>query len=65
MFYVNTDTIDAYASTLISASDYGFPSNVIPAGENSSTVLADALTTLEMTNLGPDRKSTRLNSSHT
>ena len=53
VFYVNTDTIDAYASTLISASDYGFPSNVIPAGENSSTVLADALTTLGMTNLGP------------
>jgi len=52
-YTVNNDVIADYANTLISASDYGFPSTIIPAGENVATVLADALTSLELTNLGP------------
>jgi hypothetical protein len=45
--------IGNYANVNILDSDYGFPATVIPAGENVSTVIADALTELEMTNLGP------------
>ena len=52
-FYVNTDLISNYSATLISSADYGFPSTIISGGENTSTVIADALTTLTMTNLGP------------
>lgn len=52
-YTVNNDVIADYANTLISASDYGFPSTIIPAGENVATVLADALTSLELTGLGP------------
>jgi len=52
-YSVNNDVIADYANTLISASDYGFPSTIIPAGENVATVLADALTSLELTGLGP------------
>jgi len=46
-YTVNNDVIETYANTLISASDYGFPSTIIPAGENVATVIADALTSLE------------------
>lgn len=52
-YSVNNDVIADYANTLISAANYGFPSAVIPAGENVATVIADALTSLELTNLGP------------
>jgi len=52
-YSVNNDVIETYANTLISAADYGFPSTVIPAGENVATVIADALTSLELTGLGP------------
>ena len=52
-YSVNNDVIADYANTLISASDYGFPSTIIPAGENVATVIADALTSLELTGLGP------------
>ncbi len=52
-YTVNNDVIETYANTLISASDYGFPSTIIPAGENVATVIADALTSLELTGLGP------------
>ena len=52
-FYVNTDLISNYSSTLISSSDYGFPSTINASGENVNTVIADALTTLTMTDLGP------------
>jgi hypothetical protein len=37
----------------LSASDYGFPSTIIAAGENVNTVLADALTPKTLTMLGP------------
>jgi hypothetical protein len=52
-FYVNTDLISNYSSTLISSSDYGFPSTINASGENVNTIIADALTTLTMTDLGP------------
>ena len=52
-YSVFTDRIEDYANVSISASDYGFPSNVIPTGENVSTVITDALTPLELVDLGP------------
>ena len=52
-YTVSNDAISTYANTLISASDYGFPATVIPTGENVSTVIADALSYLTLTNLGP------------
>jgi hypothetical protein len=52
-FTVSNDVISDYANTLISASDYGFPSTLITAGENVSTVIADALSYLTISNLGP------------
>ena len=52
-FTVSNDVISDYASTLISAADYGFPSTLITAGENVSTVIADALSYLTISNLGP------------
>lgn len=52
-FTVSNDVISTYANTLISAADYGFPSTVITAGENVSTVIADALSYFTLTNLGP------------
>jgi hypothetical protein len=52
-FTVSTDVISDYANTVISASDYGFPATVIATGENVSTVIADALSYLTISNLGP------------
>jgi hypothetical protein len=52
-FTVSNDAISTYANTLISAPDYGFPATVITAGENVSTVIADALSYFTLTNLGP------------
>ena len=52
-FTVSNDVISTYANTLISAADYGFPSTIITAGENVSTVIADALSFLTISNLGP------------
>jgi hypothetical protein len=52
-YTVSNDAISTYANTLISATDYGFPATVIPAGENVSTVIADALSYYTLTNLGP------------
>jgi len=51
-YTVTNDVIQTYANTLISAADYGFPAAVV-ASENVNTVLADALTSLELTDLGP------------
>ena len=51
-YTVTNDVIQTYANTLISAADYGFPAAVV-ASENVNTVLADALTSLELTGLGP------------
>ena len=51
-YTVSNDVISTYANTLISAANYGFPSTVI-ISENVSTVIADALTSLEITSLGP------------
>ena len=52
-YLVNNDIISTYANTVISTSDYGFPSTIVTAGENVSTVIIDALTFLELTELGP------------
>ena len=52
-FTIFTDTIDPYANVLISDSDYGFPANVIPTGENVSTRLIDAFSKGTVTGIGP------------
>jgi hypothetical protein len=52
-YSVYTDVISDYANVAISNSNYGFPSTVIPAGENVNTIIADALSPLELTDLGP------------
>ena len=52
-FTVSSDVISDYSSVSISAADYGFPATVIPAGENVATVIADALSYLTITDLGP------------
>lgn len=52
-YSIYTDVIGDYASVNISDSDYGFPSTVVPTGENVNTVIADALSPLELTDLGP------------
>ena len=52
-FTVSSDVIGDYSSVSISAADYGFPATVIPAGENVSTVIADALSYLTISDLGP------------
>ncbi len=53
-FYVVTDElIENYASVLISSSDYGFPSSIIPTGENVNSRIYDSLTSTVVTDLGP------------
>jgi len=52
-FLVNDDIINTYSNITLSAVDYGFPSQVIPAGENINTRIFDALSTLTITDLGP------------
>ena len=52
-FTVFTDVIDTYANVSISASDYGFPANVIPTGENVATRLIDAFSKGTITGIGP------------
>jgi len=52
-FLINDDVISNYANITLNAPDYGFPSQVIPAGENISTRIFDALTTLTVSDLGP------------
>lgn len=52
-YIVSNDVIENYANTLISASDYGFPSTIISAGENVNTKIVDALSFVELTDLGP------------
>jgi len=51
-YTVYTDVISNLSSTLISAANYGFPATVI-SNENVNTVIADALSTSELTGLGP------------
>ena len=52
-FQLNEDVIFNYSNISLSAVDYGFPSQVIPAGENINTRIYDALSTLTITDLGP------------
>jgi hypothetical protein len=52
-FLLTDDIINTYSNITLSAADYGFPSQVIPAGENINTRIFDALTTLTITDLGP------------
>lgn len=48
-----TDTINAYANIVLSNSNYGFPSTVIPSGENIATRLVDAFSKATITDIGP------------
>ena len=52
-FLINDDIINTYSNISLSAADYGFPAQVIPAGENINTRIFDALSTLTITDLGP------------
>jgi hypothetical protein len=52
-FLINDDIINTYSNISLSAADYGFPSQVIPAGENINTRIFDALSTLTISDLGP------------
>lgn len=48
-----TDTINTYANIVLSNTDYGFPSSVIPTGENIATRLVDAFSKATITDIGP------------
>jgi hypothetical protein len=48
-----TDTINTYANIVLSNSNYGFPSTVIPSGENIATRLVDAFSKATITDIGP------------
>ena len=48
-----TDTINTYANIVLSNSNYGFPSSVIPTGENIATRLVDAFSKATITDIGP------------
>jgi hypothetical protein len=54
-FKIYTDIISDIdpANTLISASNYGFPSTLITAGENVNTIIAQALSNSSFTSIGP------------
>lgn len=52
-YTILTDVVTPYLSVALSSADYGFPSSVIPAGENISTRIADALTPVTATGIGP------------
>lgn len=54
-FNIFTDVIADIdpANTTIDAADYGFPANIIPAGENVNTVLSHAFSNTSFTSLGP------------
>jgi len=52
-FTIFTDTIEAYSNVVLSDANYGFPSTVIPAGENITTRLVDAFSTFTITDIGP------------
>jgi hypothetical protein len=52
-FLISDDIINSYSTIVLSAADYGFPSQVIPAGENINTRIFDALTSLTISDLGP------------
>jgi hypothetical protein len=48
-----TDTINPYSNIVLSNTDYGFPSAVIPTGENIATRLVDAFSKFTITDIGP------------
>jgi len=52
-YTIFTDVISDYLTVNISDADFGFPANVIPAGENVETRLADALSRGTVTDIGP------------
>jgi hypothetical protein len=52
IFFNNTDYISNYLSTLISSSDYGFPSNQTDT-QDLNSIIFDALSLDSLTNLGP------------
>lgn len=52
-FTIFTDVIGTYSNVNLANSNYGFPSTVIPAGENIATRLVDAFSTYTITDIGP------------
>lgn len=52
-YTIFTDTINTYANIVLSNTDYGFPSTVIPTGENIATRLVDAFSKATITDIGP------------
>jgi hypothetical protein len=52
-YTIFTDTINTYANIVLSNTDYGFPSSVIPTGENIATRLVDAFSKATITDIGP------------
>ena len=51
-YTIFTDVISSYSNVLISNSNYGFPANVVPTGENVSTRLIDAFSRGSVSGLG-------------
>ena len=60
IFTIFTDVISSYSNVVISSSDYGFPANIIPTGENVSTRLLDAFSRGSVTGIGPITSATIL-----
>ena len=52
-YTIFTDVISDYLTVNISDADFGFPANVIPAGENVETRISDALSRGTVTDIGP------------
>jgi hypothetical protein len=52
-YTIFTDTINTYANIVLSNTNYGFPSSVIPTGENIATRLVDAFSKATITDIGP------------
>jgi hypothetical protein len=52
-YTIFTDTINTYANIVLSNPNYGFPSTVIPTGENIATRLVDAFSKATITDIGP------------
>jgi hypothetical protein len=59
-YTIFTDVISSYSNVLISSSDYGFPANIIPTGENVSTQLRDAFSRGSITGIGSITSATIL-----
>lgn len=52
-YTIFTDVISDYLTVNVSDSDFGFPANVVPAGENVETRISDALSRGTVSDIGP------------